>query len=160
MTLDSRTSRRRRAHVSFALLLAGGVLLYSQYLVLVPYRLGSTVPFSTSMVTTQGCQQLKKWWNNSIDKSSNCGWIYEIDCIGRYTATAIASIAFNVTVPVVDGNVCRVLPRLRDIANHITARILKDDLGWKLEEQIVRAADGSQAGEVNQVLMELDAHNL
>ena len=46
-------------------------------------------------------------------------------------ALAIASIAFNGTVPVVDGNVCRVLSRLQDIANHIMARILKDDLGWK-----------------------------
>lgn len=83
--------------------------------------------------------------------------LMEIDGIGRYTASAIASIAFNVMVPVVDGNVCRVLSRLRGIANHIKAPILKDDFGWKLAEQIVSAGDGKHAGEVNQALMELGA---
>lgn len=83
--------------------------------------------------------------------------LMEIDGIGRYTASAIASIAFDVCVPVVDGNVCRVLSRLRGIANHIKAPILKDNLGWKLAEQIVRAGDGTHAGEVNQALMELGA---
>jgi A/G-specific adenine glycosylase len=81
----------------------------------------------------------------------------EIEGIGPYTASAIASIAFNVCVPVVDGNVCRVLSRLRGIANHIKAPILKDDLGWKLAKQIVSAGDGTHAGEVNQALMELGA---
>lgn len=81
----------------------------------------------------------------------------KIDGIGRYTASAIASISFDKTVPVVDGNVCRVLSRLRGIANHIKAPILKDDLGWKLAKQIVSAGDGSHAGEVNQALMELGA---
>ena len=83
--------------------------------------------------------------------------LMEIDGIGRYTASAIASIAFDLSVPVVDGNVCRVLSRLRGIANHIKAPILKDDVGWKLAEQIVRAGDGKHAGEVNQALMELGA---
>ena len=77
--------------------------------------------------------------------------------IGQYTASAIASIAFGVCVPVVDGNVCRVLTRLRGIANNIKAPILKDKLGWGLAEQIVKAGSGEHAGEVNQALMELGA---
>jgi len=77
--------------------------------------------------------------------------------IGPYTASAIASIAFGVCVPVVDGNVCRVLSRLKGIANHIKAPILKDKLGWKLAAQIVEAGDGSSPGLVNQALMELGA---
>ena len=77
--------------------------------------------------------------------------------IGQYTASAIASIAFGVCVPVVDGNVCRVLSRLRGIANNIKAPILKDKLGWGLAEQIVKAGSGEHAGEVNQALMELGA---
>ncbi len=60
-------------------------------------------------------------------------------------------------VPVVDGNVCRVLSRLKGIANHIKAPILKDKLGWKLAAQIVEAGDGSSPGLVNQALMELGA---
>ncbi|KAG7343417.1 A/G-specific DNA-adenine glycosylase [Nitzschia inconspicua] len=77
--------------------------------------------------------------------------------IGPYTAAAIASIAYNVCVPVVDGNVCRVLSRLTGIANHIKNPILKDKLGWKLAAQIVEAGDGSSPGLVNQALMELGA---
>ena len=74
-----------------------------------------------------------------------------------FQASAIASIAFGVCVPVVDGNVCRVLSRLKGIANHIKAPILKDKLGWKLAAQIVEAGDGSSPGLVNQALMELGA---
>ena len=72
-------------------------------------------------------------------------------------AAAIGSITFGVCVPVVDGNVCRVLSRLKGIANHIKAPILKDKLGWKLAAQIVEAGDGSSPGLVNQALMELGA---
>lgn len=76
----------------------------------------------------------------------------------RYTASAIASTAYNVPVPVVDGNVCRVLSRLKGIANNIKAPIFKDKLGWVLAEQLISANDGScNPGEVNQALMELGA---
>jgi A/G-specific adenine glycosylase len=101
--------------------------------------------------------------------------LLKLEGIGRYTACAVASIAFGVEVPVVDGNVCRVLSRLTGIANHIKAGVLKDDLGWILAERIVRArrpgggegeedAGGGRCnesagspGEVNQALMELGA---
>lgn len=79
--------------------------------------------------------------------------------IGRYTAGAIASIAFNLPAPVVDGNVMRVLARLtgydRDIAqpkNH--------DFFWQTAETIVRGAPSpskTNYGDVNQALMELGA---
>ena len=80
-----------------------------------------------------------------------------IDGIGRYTASAISSIAHGQCVPVVDGNVCRVLARLTGVANHIKAPVFKDRLGWTLAQQIVEAGDGRHAGEVNQALMELGA---
>jgi len=83
--------------------------------------------------------------------------LIQINGIGRYTASAISSIAFNKCVPVVDGNVCRVLARLKGIANNIKSPVLKDKLGWKLAAQIVQAGDGKDAGEVNQALMELGA---
>jgi len=77
--------------------------------------------------------------------------------IGRYTASAVASIAYDKCVPVVDGNVCRVISRLKGVANNIKAPIFKDKVGWRLAEQIVTAGDGLHAGEVNQALMELGA---
>ncbi|KAL7566749.1 hypothetical protein ACA910_017797 [Epithemia clementina (nom. ined.)] len=77
--------------------------------------------------------------------------------IGRYTACAIASIAYNVTVPVVDGNVCRVLARLKGIANDVKAPALKDRFGWDLAADLVKAGGGARPGELNQALMELGA---
>lgn len=83
--------------------------------------------------------------------------LLELSGVGRYTACAIASIAYNVKVPVVDGNVCRVLSRLMAIAQHVKAPVLKDKWGWDLASQIVEAGDGSCPGELNQALMELGA---
>jgi A/G-specific adenine glycosylase len=83
--------------------------------------------------------------------------LLKVSGIGRYTASAIASIAFDKCVPVVDGNVCRVISRLKGVANNIKAPVFKDRLGWQLAEQIVKAGDGMHAGEVNQALMELGA---
>jgi A/G-specific adenine glycosylase len=77
--------------------------------------------------------------------------------IGRYTANAIASISFDECVPVVDGNVCRVLARLRGIAQSIKSPTLKDRHGWELASQIVSAGGGSHPGHVNQALMEVGA---
>ncbi len=83
--------------------------------------------------------------------------LLKVSGIGRYTASAIASIAYGRCVPVVDGNVCRVLSRLKCVANNIKAPIFKDKFGWRLAEQIVSSGDGLYAGEVNQALMELGA---
>jgi A/G-specific adenine glycosylase len=92
--------------------------------------------------------------------------------IGKYTASAIASIAFGQNVPVVDGNVCRVFARLRAIANHIQAPLLKDsNLGcWKLANTLFSDCNvigGNSTklaplvefrpGDINQALMELGA---
>ncbi|CAI9107219.1 OLC1v1006529C1 [Oldenlandia corymbosa var. corymbosa] len=73
--------------------------------------------------------------------------------IGDYTAGAIASIAFKQVVPVVDGNVVRVIARLRAIsANPKEATTVKNI--WKLAGQLV---DLCRPGDFNQALMELGA---
>ena len=77
--------------------------------------------------------------------------------IGRYTASAIGSIAYGIPVPVVDGNVCRVLARLTGIANHIKAPALKDTHGWELAMDLIQAGDGARPGDLNQALMEIGA---
>jgi A/G-specific adenine glycosylase len=51
--------------------------------------------------------------------------------IGRYTAGAIASIAFGEPVPVLDGNVIRVLSRLTDLPDDVTQRRHQKHL-WQL----------------------------
>ena len=71
--------------------------------------------------------------------------------IGRYTAGAIASIAYDSAVPVVDGNVVRVLSRLFDIAVDVTLSATQRQL-WATAGGLVPAA---RAGDYNQALMEL-----
>ncbi|CAH8348348.1 unnamed protein product [Eruca vesicaria subsp. sativa] len=79
--------------------------------------------------------------------------LMKVKGIGEYTAGAIASIAFNEAVPVVDGNVIRVLARLKAISANPKDRITIKNF-WKLAAQLV---DPSRPGDFNQSLMELGA---
>ncbi|KAL5998421.1 hypothetical protein ACLOJK_009361 [Asimina triloba] len=75
----------------------------------------------------------------------------KVQGIGDYTAGAIASIAFKEAVPVVDGNVIRVIARLKAIsANPKESGTIKSF--WKLAGQLV---DPCRPGDFNQALMEL-----
>ncbi len=72
--------------------------------------------------------------------------------IGPYTAGAIASIAFGVRVPAVDGNVLRVMARLFDDDADITAAATKR----RVFEQL-SAIMPDDAGAFNQAMMDLGA---
>jgi A/G-specific adenine glycosylase len=67
--------------------------------------------------------------------------------VGRYTAAAIASIAFGEAVAVVDGNVERVLQRF-------SGRSLKGEEFWLAAERLL---DRGRPGDFNQAMMELGA---
>jgi A/G-specific adenine glycosylase len=67
--------------------------------------------------------------------------------IGRYTAAAIASIAFDEPAAVVDGNVERVLQRIAG------ERLTADDC-WKAAAGLL---DATRPGDFNQAMMELGA---
>jgi A/G-specific adenine glycosylase len=71
--------------------------------------------------------------------------------IGRYTAAAIASIAFEQRAAVLDGNVIRVLSRLIDLAEDVTQSPTRTRL-WHLAEALVPE---DRPGDYNQALMEL-----
>lgn len=73
--------------------------------------------------------------------------------IGRYTAGAIASIAFGERVPVVDGNVIRVLSRLFAIKTDPQSTRGRK-VFWSKAEEILTVED---CGGFNQALMELGA---
>jgi len=73
--------------------------------------------------------------------------------VGKYTAGAVASIAFNQVTGLVDGNVSRVFARMRIISADITSQTAVDHL-WKTAEQVV---DSVRPGDFNQGLMELGA---
>ncbi|MBX3384691.1 MAG: A/G-specific adenine glycosylase [Phycisphaeraceae bacterium] len=75
--------------------------------------------------------------------------------VGRYTAGAIASIAFGLPEPIVDGNVSRVLMRLwaRDGAS-----TTPDNQRWVwARARALASAAGDAAGPLNEGLMELGA---
>jgi A/G-specific adenine glycosylase len=65
--------------------------------------------------------------------------------IGRYTAAAIASIAFGENCAVVDGNVERVLERLFNVRN---------GPAWRVSSELL---DQHRPGDFNQAMMELGA---
>ena len=73
--------------------------------------------------------------------------------IGDYTAGAVASIAFDLPVPAVDGNVLRVLTRVLSCDEDITLPKTKETFRQLLLE--VEPSPG--AGDFNQSLMELGA---
>lgn len=68
--------------------------------------------------------------------------------VGRYTAGAVMSIAFDRQEPVVDGNIRRVFARLLDEADPGEGTL------WKLAAEF---AAGERPGDLNQGLMELGA---
>ncbi len=84
---------------------------------------------------------------------SEYGQLLKLKGIGHYTAGAIASIAYGVPVPAVDGNVLRVLSRAagdnRDIG--------KPQVRANMEAELEKVIPKGRAGAYNQALMELGA---
>ena len=73
--------------------------------------------------------------------------------IGSYTAGAVSSIAFQHAVPAVDGNVLRILSRLRlDGRDVLDAKVKKE-----IEAELKEAIPPERPGDFNQALMELGA---
>jgi len=79
--------------------------------------------------------------------------LMELPGVGRYTASAVASIAFGETVAVVDGNVKRVIGRL---VNRTTQPEVAntEKLYWETAGQLL---DQQSPGDFNQAMMELGA---
>jgi A/G-specific adenine glycosylase len=73
--------------------------------------------------------------------------------IGRYTAGAIASMAFGLDVPTLDGNIRRVLARVFNVMEQADSPAGEKIL-WKLAEQNLPPG---RAGDANQALMDLGA---
>jgi len=95
--------------------------------------------------------------------------VLQLPGIGRYTAGAICSIAFNQPRPILDGNIIRVLARVFAIGGDPKSKEVNASL-WELAEQLVQhaallgsgiqhpASAGQQpVSTLNQALMELGA---
>ena len=73
--------------------------------------------------------------------------------IGSYTAGAIASIAYQKKRPAVDGNVLRVLSRLRRDDRFISDGKVKQEV----EKDLLEIMPGHRPGDFNQAMMEIGA---
>jgi len=73
--------------------------------------------------------------------------------IGEYTAAAIASFAYNESVPVVDGNVYRVLSRYFDMETDISSAAAKKEFTQLAAELLPKG----EANLFNQAIMEFGA---
>jgi A/G-specific adenine glycosylase len=95
--------------------------------------------------------------------------ILDLPGVGRYTAGAIGSIAFNQPTAILDGNVIRVLTRLLAIQGDPKAKPVNETL-WNHAQQLVSAAailpappptpprlSSGPCSDLNQSLMELGA---
>lgn len=81
--------------------------------------------------------------------------------IGRYTAGAICSIAFDQPAPILDANIIRVLARLYGIGSDPRQAKAKTEL-WRISQELVQRASSMNGrsgvcSQFNQSLMELGA---
>ena len=79
--------------------------------------------------------------------------LLDLKGIGRYTAGAIASIAYQIPVPAVDGNVLRVISRVSGDPSDI----MKQSVRSAIEQALLAVIPKERAGDFNQALMELGA---
>lgn len=73
--------------------------------------------------------------------------------IGSYTAGAISSIAFGIPMPAVDGNVLRVISRVKASYEDV----LKQSVKNAMESEIREIIPENRAGDFNQALIEIGA---
>lgn len=73
--------------------------------------------------------------------------------IGRYTAGAIASIAFNIPAPAVDGNVLRVMSRVEASYEDI----MKQSVRTRMEQKVEKIIPEGRAGDFTQAMIEIGA---
>ena len=101
-----------------------------------------------------GAQQVVADFNGVLP--NNILELQKIRGIGPYTAGAIASIAYHKKEAVVDGNVQRVISRLRGIVVDSKAGN-SHKLIWKLAKQLIDECDDEDPAIINQALMEMGA---
>ncbi len=79
--------------------------------------------------------------------------LLDLPGIGSYTAGAVASIAYEIPAPAVDGNVLRVLSRVCGSRDDI----LKQSTKKKMETLVSEIIQEGEAGDFNQALIEIGA---
>ncbi len=99
----------------------------------------------------KGAQQVMERFGGEVPADFQA--LRSLPGVGDYTAGAIASIAFGIPVPAVDGNVLRVVSRLLARREDILDAKVKK----RVETEITGIIPKGRAGDFNQSLMELGA---
>lgn len=97
----------------------------------------------------RAAQRVMKEYNGRLPADPKL--LVKLPGIGRYTAAAIASIAYGVPAAVLDGNVIRVLARVIDLAEDVT----KPATVSYLQDLAGSLVSPDRPGDYNQSLMEL-----
>ena len=99
----------------------------------------------------KGAQQVAAEFGGVIP--SDVKELLKISGIGEYTAGAIASIAFDQSVPAVDGNVIRVVSRVKGIRENVGIPSVKR----RIAQEATALVPQSRPGDFNQAMMDLGA---
>ncbi len=94
---------------------------------------------------------IRQRFDGSLPRSVN--ELRSLPGLGRYTANAVATFAFDQSVPAVDTNLARVVSRLFDITTPIDTGPGRDEI-WNRAEQLIPKRG---AGRFNSALMDLGA---
>lgn len=98
-----------------------------------------------------GAKQVMDAFGGEIPSTAEA--LRNIRGIGPYTAGAIASIAFDQPVPAVDGNVIRVVSRLKGIRENVGIPSVRREL----EREATALVPQERPGDFNQAMMDLGA---
>jgi A/G-specific adenine glycosylase len=182
--LNSRDLPWRRTRSPYAIWVSEIMLQQTQVQTVIPYwrRWMRRFPTIRSLARADSDQVLKLWEGLGyytrarnlhaaarrlvLDRNGRFPGIYDeilnLPGVGRYTAGAICSIAFNQPVPILDGNIIRVLTRLYGIRTNPRKSGTNKRL-WNLATAFVQEAAQIQCtnerncSNINQALMELGA---
>lgn len=99
----------------------------------------------------KGAKQVMTEYGGTLP--SDVDRLKKISGIGPYTAGAIASIAYDQPVPAVDGNVIRVISRLKGVRGNVGIPSVRR----QIEAEAAKMACCDRPGDLNQALMDLGA---
>lgn len=107
--------------------------------------------YSRARNLKKAAQQIMRDYNGVFP--SDVSELLKLSGVGSYTAGAVASIAFGVKAPAIDGNVLRVITRITAFDGDITEREIKS----QIKKWVEAILPEGKAGQFNQSLMELGA---
>lgn len=171
----------RRTHDAYAVWISEVMLQQTQVKTVIPYweRWMKLFPNAESLMEAPEASVLKAWeglgyYSRARNLQKAASYItrelngvfpsvYEemlkLPGVGRYTAGAVCSIAFNQATAILDGNVARVLSRIYLVDGDIKEIATRKKL-WELSGGLVKEASeftGRGCSDLNQSLMELGA---